>query len=367
MKLLSAIFGLGYIFVDLATASPNHTGLTGYQGNGKLLTKRSTQDWVDMSTPQNLCIVLSPISTQAGGVVSDSGWAGFLEDCQSLGSQADSQNGYADINLDLSGSSVIVLSHGSCTLSVELCEGLPGFIPGTIHVGKSDISKIVNLLLGYMLNVTTPDEQFSSLAGRLACDTLDFPSTMWNLTLQNSPSTDHKASLVKRASQMIWVATSDTPEDTCSDSKDVTMLFGHPGVNFTDIMHDCQTLQATYNSSNEGYWNVSLSDDSINHFTVLDSQGVCSLLFIVLGRTELPVTFQVGNTDITDIIGNSTQLLYNEGTNSDTVAVTGRMGCDTDDSVQVMWAVAFDGLASEDVDMEGLREDLERRRSTYAQ
>lgn len=140
-----------------------------------------------------------------------------------------------------------------------------------------------------MVNVTDP---VTSVAGRLACGTLNFPMAIWNLTLQNSPFTDHKASLAKRASQMTWVATCDTQEDTCSDSKDVKMLSGNPGVNLMDILHDCQTLQATYNSSNEGYWNVSLSDDSINHFTVLDSQGVCSLMFIVLGIMELPVMFQ---------------------------------------------------------------------------
>lgn len=159
-------------------------------------------------------------------------------------------------------------------------------------MGNSDIINIVNLSLEYMVNATTPDEQFSSVAGKISCNTANVPIANWNLTLQNSSSTDHAASLTKRTSHMIWETTFDTPQNMCSDSKNVTVLPGSPGGGFMDITHDCQALQATYNSSNEGYWDVTLDDDDTNHFNVLASQGVCSLLFIVLGRPKLPVRFQ---------------------------------------------------------------------------
>lgn len=60
------------------------------------------------------------------------------------------------------------------------------------------------------------------------------------------------------------------------------------------------------------------------------------------------------------------QLLYTGGADHDTIAVTGRMGCDTDDdSVQVMWAVAFDDVPTGGVDMAGLKKYLEQQRSIY--
>lgn len=143
-----------------------------------------------------------------------------------------------------------------------------------------------------MLNVTTPEEQFSSLAGYIQCKYYQDGPITWNLTLQDLSSTNHNASLVKRTGEKVWETTLETPRNMCSNSKNLTRLPGSPDGDVLNITHDCQALQSKYNSSNEGYWNVTFDDDSVNYFVTLDSQGDCALLFIVLDRPTLPITFQ---------------------------------------------------------------------------
>ncbi|ROV95722.1 hypothetical protein VMCG_07578 [Cytospora schulzeri] len=345
MKVFTAIFSLTCVFVGLAAASPTHTGLALSQGNGELSTRSSYQNWVDMNTSQSLCSHVTFASTQAGIAVSHSSWSGIIKDCQNLRSQATSEYGNVIVTNDSSSSPVTVFSNGSCALQITDA-------PEPFSLGNYDIVNILDLALRHMTNVTTPDEQFTSITGYTSC-LFPVPRTIpWNVTLQSSTSTDHKASLAKRTVNKVWEKTPDTPEDMCSDNTNVTMLPGNPGVDFLDITHDCQALQATYNSSNEGYWNITLDDDSVNFFSPLDSYGNCSLLYIVLGTPKLPVTFQVGNTDIFDIVGSSIELLATQGPKNNTVAVSGRMGCNgIDNAVQVMWSLAFDDLQSGSVDL----------------
>lgn len=132
-KLLTAIFGLSCIFVDLAAANPTVTGLTDSQGISRLSTERSTQEWQDINIPSNICSKPSLISIQPGIPAPNSSWTSILKDCQDLRSQANSRNGNDFITFDSLGTPVTVLSHGSCTLSVEIHLGRPDIIPAPVR------------------------------------------------------------------------------------------------------------------------------------------------------------------------------------------------------------------------------------------
>lgn len=151
---------------------------------------------------------------------------------------------------------------------------------------------MLNITL-YFMESFLPNDTTDNVAGDAWClvDVLNRPFQLaWSLNLNGSlatqhqalPTASHEASPAKREASPPWVSTPDSPEKMCSNDTDGTMVAGNGTSSYSAVMSDCSALQAAYNDSYNGYYNISIKPEDRADFIVLANHGVCTLSVLAL-------------------------------------------------------------------------------------
>ncbi|KAK7746458.1 hypothetical protein SLS53_002417 [Cytospora paraplurivora] len=356
MKLLAALCSLSCTLVSLAEVDAIYTGHTISQEMGKLSTNRALGNWTDTNSPQKQCF-LGKSWAVPQAVSSDSNQhhsAHIPNDCGVLLNATRKHNGYWNIK---PGEALQSVSHGSCVLSVDF--GYIGLFKDdfSIKLGNSDVADIVNMTVDSIL-IAMPNYTITATNGTSWCTELGimFPVT-WEVNLNESLATNHQAqptarqkdSLTEREASFSWVSTPDSPARMCSNTTDANMVTGNGTSTYNTIMSNCTDLEEAYNLNNNGYYNISIDPENRGDFITLATHGVCSLSVIAPSADNVtgPVSLQLGNSDIFDIMGAVNHGLYNldnlggDAAVNDTAGALGLVFCGADEGVMVKYAVAF--------------------------